>query len=329
MKISSPVVNGSGAYIVHKILSENINKYTACPYNPLWTLLPPKLCKAIKYPDADIIHTTPDHPLWMNQPEKPLVLTFHNYVLDNYMKKRANYLQRIYYSTLVKKYTIQSVNHAHKITAVSKFTAELVKEDLGLNKEIEVIYNGIDSNKFIPQKTISHDKCINVLFVGNFTHRKGAHLLTKISNKLGNNINIYCTRGLRKNKYISNANNLIDVGHISYDDMPALYNKADIFLFPTFREGFGLAVAEAMSCGLPVVASNCSSIPELLDDGKGGFLCPVGEIDAFVEKIELLVNAPELRHEMGEYNRVKVEEKFTIGQMVEGYKALFEEVLSI
>jgi glycosyltransferase involved in cell wall biosynthesis len=82
-----------------------------------------------------------------------------------------------------------------------------------------------------------------------------------------------------------------------------------------------------MACGLPVVASNCSAIPELIDNGKGGFLCPVGDVAAFSEKINLLADSPKLRHEMGEYNRAKVEKMFTIERMVNEYQGLFEEVL--
>ncbi len=97
---------------------------------------------------------------------------------------------------------------------------------------------------------------------------------------------------------------------------------------PTVREGFGMAVAEAMACGLPVVASDCSSIPELIDDGKGGYLCPVGDVKAFAEKINLLAESPNLRREMGEYNRTKVEKMFTLEKMAKGYQELFEEVLT-
>ncbi|HOH18628.1 MAG TPA: glycosyltransferase family 4 protein, partial [Bacilli bacterium] len=99
-------------------------------------------------------------------------------------------------------------------------------------------------------------------------------------------------------------------------------------LFPTVREGFGLAAAEAMACGLPVVATDCSSLPELIDEGNGGFLCPLGDVDAFTYKINLLAENPQLRREMGEYNRAKVEKMFTLERMVNQYKELFEEVLS-
>lgn len=328
MKISSPIVSGSGVFIVHNILAENIKNYQVYPYHPLWSLLPPSLCRAIKFPKSDIIHATPDHPLWKKQPDTPLVLTFHNYVLDQYMKKKAGFSQNIYYSTILKKYTIQSVNQAQVITAVSSFTANLVKNELNLNQDIKVIYNGVDTNKFIPKQKTINKKNVNVLFVGNMTNRKGMHLLKEISNKLEKNIYLYTTKGLRKNTFNTKHDNLIDVGNIPYSSMPDLYNKADILLFPTLREGFGLAVAEAMSCGLPVVASDCSSIPELLDDRKGGFLCPVGDVDSFVEKIILLANDKKLRLEMGEYNRNKVEVKFTIERMINEYKLLFEQVLA-
>ena len=75
------------------------------------------------------------------------------------------------------------------------------------------------------------------------------------------------------------------------------------------------------------MASDCSSWPEQIDDGKGGFLCPVGDVNAFAEKINLLADSPELRREMREYNRAKVEEMFTLDRMVKEYQDLFQEVL--
>jgi len=66
----------------------------------------------------------------------------------------------------------------------------------------------------------------------------------------------------------------------------------------------------------------------LIDGGKGGFLCPLGNVNSFAEKINFLADNPELRREMGEYNRVKVEKMFTLERMVAQYQELFEEVLS-
>lgn len=130
-----------------------------------------------------------------------------------------------------------------------------------------------------------------------------------------------------KGKIKKAPGDLISVGSVPFEEMPNLYRDMDILLMPTVREGFGLSVAEAMACGLPVVASGCSSIPELIDDYKGGFLCPVGDVNVFAEKINILAESPSLRKEMGEYNRAKVEKMFTLNRMVNEYKKLFEEVM--
>jgi glycosyltransferase involved in cell wall biosynthesis len=109
--------------------------------------------------------------------------------------------------------------------------------------------------------------------------------------------------------------------------MPDRYRQMDMLLMSTVREGLSLAVMEAMACGLPVVASNCSSLSEQIDDGRGGFLCPVGDVKAFAEKINLLAESPGLRKEMGQYNRTKIEKKFTLDRMVKEYQKIFSEVL--
>jgi glycosyltransferase involved in cell wall biosynthesis len=88
-----------------------------------------------------------------------------------------------------------------------------------------------------------------------------------------------------------------------------------------------MAVAEAMACGLPVVASNCSSITELIEDGQGGFLCPVGDMDAFAERINLLAASIELRRAMGDFNREKVARDFSLEKMVGAYERLFSRVM--
>ncbi|MEI6610843.1 MAG: glycosyltransferase family 4 protein, partial [Deltaproteobacteria bacterium] len=136
------------------------------------------------------------------------------------------------------------------------------------------------------------------------------------------------TRGLRGGFSLPDLANLKNLGRISIEDMPKLYRNCNILLFPSVREGFGLAAAEAMSCGIPVVATDCSSLPELIDDGKGGFLCPLGDVDAFADKIRYLAENSQLRREMGDYNRAKVEKMFTLDRMIGQYKELFEEVLS-
>lgn len=329
MNILSPMATGNGAYIIHRILANKIPNYHICGYNPYWTLCPPALpflCHQQGIPD--IIHTTPDFAGFFYRKSIPLVITFHNYVLDRWMRPYSSWLQKIHYTTDLKLFTRHALKKAHTTTAVSQFTARMVQQNLKKTFPIRVIYNGVDTDKFTPASTYdSSPKEIQVLFSGNLTRRKGAHWLPLIAKRLKKNVRIFYTQGLRTKKAMPSITGLESVGSVPFKEMPALYRQMDILLMPSVREGFGLAVAEAMACGLPVVASNCSAIPELIDDGKGGFLCPVGDVNEFAEKINLLADSPKLRHEMGEYNRSKVEKMFTIDRMVNEYKDLFEEVL--
>jgi glycosyltransferase involved in cell wall biosynthesis len=224
-------------------------------------------------------------------------------------------------------WTRRALNCASAVTAVSHYTANLVRKDMPTSIPIQVIYNGIDTNHFSPPPIQrNNQKEIRVFFSGNLTLRKGAKWLPAIAGKLQPNIRIYYTLGLRTRNRITKEGPLTSVGSVSLQDMPQRYREMDILLMPTVREGFGLSIAEAMSCGLPVVASDCSAIPELVDDGLGGFLCPVGDVDSFAQKINLLANSPQLRKEMGEYNRAKVEKLFTVERMVAEYQRLFDRV---
>jgi len=330
MNILSPMATGNGAYIIHQILGNKIPNYHIYGYNPYWTLCSPALPFLCRRQQGipDIIHTTPDYAAFFYRKSIPLVITCHNYVLDRWMRPYSSWLQRIHYTTDLKLFTRLALKKAHTITAVSQFTARLVQQDLKKTFPVRVIYNGVDTNKFTPASTCdSSPKKIQVLFSGNLTRRKGAHWLPLIAKRLKKNVRIYYTQGLRTKKAIPSITGLESVGSVPFKEMPALYRQMDILLMPTVREGFSLAVLEAMACGLPVVASDCSSLPEQIDNDMGGFLCQVGDVEAFAEKINLLADSPKLRREMGEYNRSKVEKMFTIDRMVNKYRELFEEVL--
>jgi len=321
------MATGNGAYVIHSTLAKMISGYHVCGYNPYWTLFPPTLsflCR--KNHSADLIHTTPDYAYFFRRKNTPLIITFHNYILDSFMENFSSALQSIHYKTDLKYFTKKAIEKADTITCVSKFTAQLIKNDIGINDDIKIIYNGINHDMFFPKK-LNQGKKIKVLFSGNLTLRKGANLLPIIAQRLDKNIEILYTSGLRtKNQIHGSPPNLRNLGSVSYSSMPRIYQGADILLFPTVREGFGLAAAEAMSCGLPVITTNCSSLPELVVHGKGGYLCKIGDAEEFATRINELAGAPGLRSLMGAFNRSRVEKKFTMDRMVQQYIELFEQV---
>ncbi len=86
------------------------------------------------------------------------------------------------------------------------------------------------------------------------------------------------------------------LGYVPEEDLPALYNLADLFVFPSLYEGFGLPPLEAMACGTPVVVSALSSLPEVV--GDGALLVPPQDIEALAEAMEKGLSDLSLRREL-------------------------------
>jgi L-malate glycosyltransferase len=325
--IISPMPRGCGAYVLHGMIESGMPDYKLVAYSPWLSLVPfvlPRLAAGIS---CRLVHTTPDYGLFFHRDKIPLVLTVHHYMCDPEIRKYSSFLQQAHYATDLKWFIRKSIQKCTMLTSVSNYSAQHIQNELELTRDIQVIYNGVDEKLFSPANRKRHSREVRALFSGNLTKRKGAQWLPDIAANLDRGIIVRFTSGLRHTKFSPKARNLFDLGRIDREHMPEVYRSSDILVSPTTREGFGLSIAEAMACGLPVVASNCSAVPELIDDGLGGFLCPVGDVKAFAEKINLLASTPELRRQMGEYNRAKVEKMFTMERMVSEYRELFDSLL--
>ena len=330
MKIISPISSGNGACIVHQMLETHVSQYRVIQYNPYLTLIPPLLYFAGRENSADIIHTSPDYAIYHQRRNVPMVLTFHGYTLDRYIRQYSSLLQSLHYQTDLLLNTKLAISQAKIITTVSHYIADIVSKELNPDQEIRTIYNGVDESLFLPPRNnkVKTGNSVKVLLGGHLSRKKGSHWVEEILNRLENNISLFYTTGLGSNRKYPSHPRLSCLGSIPYRDMPSLYKQYDILLFPTVREGFGLFAAEAMSCGLPVVTTNCSALPELIEHGKGGYLCEIGDVVDFAEKINQLAENPGLRREMGEFNRARIEEKFSLDRMIKDYKEVFEEAAS-
>jgi glycosyltransferase involved in cell wall biosynthesis len=111
----------------------------------------------------------------------------------------------------------------------------------------------------------------------------------------------------------------------STKDIMTEYLKSEMFVLSSDYEGFGLVLAEAMACGVPVVAFDCENGPRsIITDGVDGFLIPPFDIDAFAEKVILLMNDDELRKKMGE-NAQKSSFRYDIERVGHEWRQLFDE----
>jgi L-malate glycosyltransferase len=107
------------------------------------------------------------------------------------------------------------------------------------------------------------------------------------------------------------------------DSMAPFYRRWDIFINTSLHEGIPMTILEAMSYGIPVVASRTGGIPEIIQDGVDGFLVPPGNVDIFVEKCLLLAKNFDLRKRVGFQARRKVESCFSIKATAAKYKVLY------
>lgn len=108
------------------------------------------------------------------------------------------------------------------------------------------------------------------------------------------------------------------------EDKKVFFENADIFIFPTLNEAFGLVLLEAMQHHLPCVSTTEGGIPGIIDDGKTGFLVPKHDAETLAEKIQTLLSDAALRQRMGEAGREKYEKEFTL----EVFEKRMTEILS-
>lgn len=90
-------------------------------------------------------------------------------------------------------------------------------------------------------------------------------------------------------------------------DVPDLMKVADLFAFPSYREGLSLSLMEAMASGLPVVCSEIRGNTDLIEDGKGGYLVKPSDVEGFAKYIKELIEDSKLKSELGGFNLEKIE----------------------
>ena len=324
--VAAPMPTGSGAIVVHRALEECISGYSVIPYNPWWTTVPFVLPHFVGAKPT-ILHTSADYAAFFAKRGRPLVATFHNYVLDAPMRRFSTSMQRLHYATDLRAFTRRALKVADVVTAVSRATASLIRDDLAYKGELRVIENGVDTDLFRPSSSRRERAVIHALFSGNFSWRKGAQWLPEIARLTKPQLAISCV-GMRS----SLTSNLEQAGiniiqPVIHSEMPGLYQEADILLMPTVREGMSLAALEAMACGLPIVTTNCPSMAELVDDGIGGYLCPLGDTEAMAERLRWLAQSASTRAAMGKHNREKVVAQFNRAFMVDRYRELFDALV--
>jgi glycosyltransferase involved in cell wall biosynthesis len=254
----------------------------------------------------------------------------HHLTTDPELQPYSSLAQRVFYRLVESRYDGWSIQSADAVVCVSRYTQQQVEQTYG-EHDTHLIYDGIDTNVFVPTPGLArHDQGlpasegrIRLLFVGNRTRRKGFDLLPKIMDMLPNDYVLYYTGGFQGTDEGPPHPRMVSIGSPDRDGLVAAYQSCDILLFPSRLEGFGIAPAEALACGRPVVTTNASALPEVVDDGLNGFLCPRNDVAAYAEKVRILGEDAALRRRFGEHGREKVVANFGYTPLGKGFVELY------
>jgi glycosyltransferase involved in cell wall biosynthesis len=309
---------------------------------PIWEQI--QLPKYVKKYKCDILHcTSSTAPIFINI---PIIITIHDIIFleENFIKqffnkasllqKAGNIYRRIMVPIIIKK-------EKYLIT-ISNYEKENIKDHFNLkNKTFKVVHNGVSdvfNNKVCENKNVLKKLNINnryLLHLANKDPRKNTdRVLLAFSKYISNSkneenlvlIGITETELIKKlkNLKIKNLfNKIIAINHVTDEELSSLYKLADIFLFPSLREGFGLPIIEAMACGVPLITSNTSAIPEIAE--SSALLINPLSVNEICEGIVAIQENPKLKETLI-HKGLKRSKEFSWEKMTSKIHELYEEV---
>lgn len=215
-------------------------------------------------------------------------------------------------------------------------------------KKIRLVTNGVDTTVFLPAdaekkkqlrrfNNLPFDKKV-FLAVGRLREQKGYEHLIDAVQKLAKNrsdfLVVVLGDGELKNKLRGKTKVFGLVPYIDFRgnqaDVLSYFQSADIFIMPSLWEGLPVALMEAMSCKLPVIASAVGAIPTVVDSGISGLLVPPQASDQLAKSMEYMLEAKPIDMiNMGEHGRNSIQEYFSQTKMFLAYDALYDTFLSL
>ncbi|WP_071146347.1 glycosyltransferase family 4 protein [Bacteroides ihuae] len=289
-----------------------------CPTYPLWEQI--ALPYAISKLEPDILHCTSNTaPLIC---ATPLILTLHDIIfLEQRQSASKSWYQEMgwYYRRIV---VPRILSKCKRIITVSNFECNRIRTTLQLPVEqIAAVYNGYSSCFSPDKKDLSITKKYiqsedYLFFLGNTDPKKNTSRVLK-------SYSIYLQQSTKKRPLLiaDLKEEIIDgilekeeiesikpylsfPGYIPNQHLPALYNGAFAFLYPSLRESFGIPMLEAMACGTPIIAGNTSAMPEIA--GEGALLVNPFNTEEIAEKLLLLEQNETLYKKQVDYGLERV-----------------------
>ena len=227
-----------------------------------------------------------------------------------------------YEGSYTSKQIIEAMNFADKVLSVSEdLKVHIV--NLGIDEsKVHVVPNGVDTEIFKPAGKERAREILNlpqekniVLFIGALRKIKGVDYLIEAAKSFVDiNTDLYMVGrddGLRKSlekraEELKISNFIKFTGPVNHEDIPLWISAADMLVLPSLSEGRPNVILEALSCEVPVVATDVGGIPELMIEGETGYLVPAKSPAQLSEKINKLLENVSRREKMGKFGRKSI-----------------------
>jgi len=252
----------------------------------------------------------------------PFILTQHGY------KKPLNKMLWLPYWLCEKTVGKYVMKHTDRIIALTSDVKEQLVGNNVVESKVEVITTGVSTELYspsadsiLPQYGITGEDKV-VLFVGRLVENKGVSYLLKAFAKVkevvakaklvlvgSGELENYC-KNLATQLGVSGS--VLFLGNFPQKIMPQLYSGAHVFVLPTiYKEPFGIAAAEALASGVPVIASNLDGLKVIVEDSEVGYLVSPGHVNDLTTRMVRLLTNEKLRANMSQNARRRAIEKFS------------------
>lgn len=321
----------------HEVSGED---YPLFEYPPYDTALTSKLVDVVQYENLDILHVhyAIPHAAVAYMAKKilltqgrylPVVTTLHGTDITLVGTNKA-------FAPVV----TFSINKSDGVTAVSDSLRQQTYDQFEIEKDIKVIHNFIDFNRFRKSDKDHFKKAIApndehiLVHTSNFRKVKRIedviHIFRKVYDQVPSKLLLIGDGPERRNledlgRRVGLADEIRFLG--KQDAVEELLAVADLFIMPSASESFGLAALEAMACEVPVISSNVGGLPEVNLHGQTGFLSDVGDIEDMAQHAIQLLSNPQMLQTFRE-NAFAQAKRFDINNVLPEYEAYYEQIIA-
>lgn len=232
-----------------------------------------------------------------------------------------------------------SINNSDGVTAVSNNLRQSTLDHFDINNEIKVIYNFIDFNRFKKtnkehfKKAIAPDGEKLIIHTSNFRKVKRVQDVIRVFEKIQKTIPsklLLIGDGPERQNLENLCRDLGLCDEIRFlgkqDAVEELLSLGDLFIIPSQNESFGLAALEAMACEVPVISSDVGGLTEVNVDGKTGYVCSLGDIEAMANaSLKILQNSN--LHKKMKANALERAQEFSIENILPVYEEFYQELI--